>query len=322
MSPPGGNRTGSAGQRLAAIRHRLADDRGYTLVELLMAASLMIVVLSASLLTFELFLTNQSAATSRFDAQDRARTALDRLARDLRNVTGANAAANEIDQAGAYDLVFWTTNPAGPPVGQNTTNIQRVRYCVDSTTNPASETLWYQVQTWTTAPTPPTNLPSSSCPDRNWSPTTPIDYADHITNQIGGQTRAVFSYTSSNGRINAVHTDLFVAGASTTTRATVGNATETRLSSGVFLRNQDVPPTAAFTATPGNKSITLDGSVSSSPQGSPLTYVWYDGQKKICANTIVCTYNVPIANTYTISLKVYDPAGVEGDAPAQAVTVS
>jgi hypothetical protein len=135
----------------------------------------------------------------------------------------------------------------------------------------------------------------------------------------------VFSYTSSNGRFNAVHTDLFVAGASTTTGATVGNATETRLSSGVFLRNQDVPPTAGFTATKGTNSITLDGSVSSSPQGSPLTYVWYDGQQKIGPG-IVFNYAgtgnplVLTSGAHTISLKVYDPAGVEGDAPAQTVT--
>jgi hypothetical protein len=314
MSASQSNRARSANQRLAAIRRRLADDRGYSLVELLMAASLMIVVLSATLLTFELFLSNQSAATARFDAEDRARIALDRLARALRNVTGANAGAKGIDQAGGYDLIFWTTNPAGPPTGPNTTNIQRVRYCLD-TSNPA--TLWYQVQTWTSG-NQRTDLPTK-CPDSTWSPTA-ISYADHITNQIGGQTRAVFSYTSSNGTVNAVHTDLFVAGVSTTTGATLGNARETRLSSGVFLRNQDVAPTAGFTATLGTGYITLDGSVSSSPQGSPLTFVWYDGQTKI-GNGIVFSYMNPTSGSHTISLKVYDPAGLEGDAPAQTVTV-
>lgn len=318
MSASRSNAAGSARQRLSAIRRRLADDRGYTLVELLMAASVMIVVLSASLLTFELFLANQSAATARFDAQDRARTALDRLARDLRNVTGANAGSTEIDQAGAYDLIFRTTNPAGPPNGQNATNLQRVRYCVDAS-NPASETLWYQVQTWSTA-TPSTFTAPSGCPDTNWS-AIKIDYADHITNEIGGQTRAVFSYMSANATVNAVHTDLFVAGASTTTGATVGNAKETRLSSGVFLRNQDVPPTAGFTATPASGYITLDGSVSSSPQGSPLTFVWYDGQVKIGTGMVFSYTGLAHSSQHTISLKVYDPAGLGADAAPQTVTV-
>jgi hypothetical protein len=158
-------------------------------------------------------------------------------------------------------------------------------------------------------------------------------YADSITNQIGSQNRPAFSYTSANNTIIAVHADFFV-------NAKPGNvATETHLSSGVFLRNQDVPPTAAFTATAGSQLITLDGSSSSSPQGSQLTYQWYDtvAAPNGCGTVqvgqgIVFTYNQDPCSkpagqalksgiSHTITLKVFDPAGVEGDAPAQTVTV-
>jgi hypothetical protein len=207
-------------------------------------------------------------------------------------------------------------------------------------------------QTWGT-PTVP-NPPSTPCDSTQYSATTcPTSwcsntvYADHLTNEVNGQTRPLFSYTSLNGVVNAVHTDVFINGVAATTSATSSRASETELSSGVFLRNQAVPPAAAFTATAGVGYITLDGSASSDPGGQPLTYVWYDGTTKLGASSgsgatsgIVFTYNKDACasspcntnpsnlgqplkhNTaYTVSLKVYDPAGLEGDAAAQTVTV-
>jgi type II secretory pathway component PulJ len=331
----------------------LAAERGYTMIEVLIAASLMIVVLTAALTSFDGLLSGQSTASTRFDAQDRARVALDRLARDLRNVSGATTGAPEIDQPNAYDLIFRTTNPAGPPYQQNSTNLERVRYCVD-TSNTLNETLRVMTQTWPTPSVP--NVPSAPCDSTalttcaangtTWCGNT--IYADHVTNEVNGQTRPLFSYTSQNGAIVAVHSDVFINGVATTTSATNNRASETELSSGVFLRNQAVPPAAAFTATAGVGYITLDGSASSDPTGQPLTYVWYDGTTKLAASSngsgassgIVFTYNKDacasspctgspsnlgnplLRNTaYTVSLKVYDPAGLEGDAPAQTVTV-
>jgi hypothetical protein len=318
----------------AILRRLREEESGFSLVEVIMAAGLMIIVLSASLLTFELLLVSQGAASNRFDSQDRVRTALDRLARDFRNISGASTGATEIEpgQAGAYDLIFRTVSPTGPASGQNPSNIERVRYCIQNS-NPAAEVLWFQVQPMT-SPTSPFTAPSV-CPDYGWATQqNTVVYADSITNQIGSQNRPAFSYTSSNGAIIAVHTDFFV-------NAKPGNvATETHLSSGVFMRNQDVPPTAAFTATPGSHLITLDGSSSYSPQGSQLTYQWYDtatcGTVQV-GQGIVFNYttdpcpqpppsgprNLPLqsGSSHTITLKVFDPAGVEGDAPAQTKTV-
>jgi prepilin-type N-terminal cleavage/methylation domain-containing protein len=322
----------------------LAAERGFTMIEVLIAASLMVVVLTAALTTFDGLLSGQSTASTRFDAQDRARMALDRLARDLRNVSGAATGLTEIDVSNSYELIFRTTNPAGPPYLQNSTNLERVRYCIDQS-NPANHTLRVMTQTWGTTSVP--NVPSLQAECKSsasiscaadgttWCGNTV--YVDHVTNEVNNQTRPLFSYTSQNGAIVAVHTDLFINGVATTTSATNSRASETELSSGVFLRNQDVPPSAAFTATAGVGYITLDGSASSDPNGQPLTYVWYDGTTKLGSSNsnspgatsgIVFTYNKDAkgntlsSNTaYTVSLKVYDPAGLEGDAPAQTVTV-
>jgi hypothetical protein len=304
------------GASMTALRRLLADQSGYNLVELLVAMTLMIVVLGATLLVFNNYENVNRQVNVRNDSQDRLRTALDRLAHDLRNVAGANASQTSLDKASAYDLMFLSVDPSGPNSGQNAANIRRVRYCLDNG-NPANEVLWMQVQTWTTQQVP-TAPSTTSCPssDSAWTGG-PTRYADQITNENNGQNRPGFSFNSASPNTDTlVHADFFV-----NTNPSSGPPTETHLSTGVFLRNQGLPPTASFTATTGpNYTVTLNGSISSSPQGAPLTYVWYDGATKI-GNGITMTYQGS-AGSHTLQLKVFDPAGLEGDAPTQAVTLS
>jgi len=73
--------------------------------------------------------------------------------------------------------------------------------------------------------------------------------------------------------------------------------------------------------TPGKTStgLILNGSESTDPEGEPLTYVWYDGSTKV-GDGIVFNYTVAKGTSHNISLKVYDPAGLEGVAPSVSVT--
>lgn len=323
-------------RRLGAARRRLRDQRGFTLIELLVSSSLMIVVLSAVLFTFEHLLVNSNAATIRYDSQDRARQALDRLDRDLRNVTDATTGVAAIDRSNPDDLIFRTVNPMGPAGSQNLSNVQRVRYCIDNT-NPAAEVLYREVQAIPNSASVPSPPSGSGCGPNagsaaGWSAAGGgiTRYADAITNFNGGQSRPVFSYTYANGVIDMIHTDLFV------NATTKNQVPETHLSSGVFLRNQDVPPTAQFTAQASSGGyITLDGSASFSPSGQPLTYAWFDGSTEI-GTSVVCHYNgetdgvcgdgtpsqqLASGSTHSITLKVFDAAQLEGDAAAQTVTV-
>jgi Tfp pilus assembly protein PilW len=301
---------------LRALRRLWRDESGFNLVELLVAMALMIIVLGAVLGAFNQFERLNQVANVRNDTQDRLRTALDRLAHNLRNLAGTNANQSVIDTAGAYDLMFLAVDPTGPNTGSNALNLRRVRYCLDDTDR-TNEILWMQVQTWTSSAVP-TAPSTASCPSAasGWTGS-PARSGDRITNQVGSASRPAFSYTTDGaGAVTLIHADLFV-----NTNSGTGPPTESHLSTGVFLRNQAQPPTASFTATPGsNYTVTLNGSVSADPEGQPLTYVWYDGATKI-GTGITMTYQGS-AGSHTFELKVYDPAGLEGDAPTQTVTLT
>jgi type II secretory pathway pseudopilin PulG len=294
---------------------RLRDERGEIgLVQLLVAIGLMLVVLGLSVESFAGFTVNARDENARNDTQDQARGALDKLARELRNLASPTYEQPQaVDKAGTTDMVFQTVSPTpGPSGSANTANVQRIRYCLDASV-PANAALWYQTQTWTTeqAPAAPS---SAACPDPAWGNQSQV--ATHLTNLAGGQARAVFSYnTSALTDISQVHVDLYVD------TDGAGGAGETHLSSGVFLRNQNRRPVAAFTATPtGGGNVLLNGTASADPEGEPLVYAWYDGTTKV-ADGISATYHTT-AGSHTLSLKVYDPAGLEGTSGTQVVTVT
>jgi type II secretory pathway pseudopilin PulG len=275
------------------------------LAQLLVAMVIFAGVLGATLVTFQGFERLNRDANERNAAQDNARTAVDALSRKLRNLASPTPQQPQaVDRASSYDIVFQTVNANGPNTGLNAANVERVRYCLDIS-NPNNEKLWTQEQTWTTL-NPPAAPSDVNCPGTGWDNQRIV--ASYITNRINGQDRPVFSFNSytSLSDIDAIHVDLYVD--DTPTHAPVAS----RLSSGVFLRNQNRRPTASFTATPSAKGIVLNGSVSADPEGEPLNYVWYDGTTKIGAG-ITFTYTATAGTSHNITLKVFDPAGLEGD---------
>lgn len=295
---------------------RAGKEEGFALTELLVAMAIFIVVISATLLVFDQFQLTNVRNQQRNDAQQAARTSLDQVARDLRNLASPTAGQPQaIDRATAYDLVFQNVDASGPNTGANTANVRRVRYCLD-TTNPSAETLWAQIQTWTTASVPA--LPStSSCPDPAAGWTGRQVMASKVVNEVGGQNRPVFAYNASTATaITAIRGTLYVD-------VNPGHKPgETTLGTGVFLRNQNRAPTSAFTATAtGNRHVLLNGSLSSDPEGQPLTYKWYDGSTQVGAG-ITYDYQAPATGSRTFTLKVFDPANLEGDSQAQVVNVT
>ncbi len=293
------------------VRRLAGEERGeMSLTGTLMAILVFGGVLGATLTTFQSFAADRAKLEQRNGAQDSARAASDRMSRDLRNLASPTASQPQaFDAAGPYDVVFKTVDSNGPNAGLNAPNIKRVRYCLTSS-NPSAASLMVQTQTWTTQ-APPAAPSTTACPGSGWGSTQTL--AAGLSNRRSGLARPVFSFDSATlTDITSAHVELFVVddGAAA--------AQETKLSTGVFLRNQNRKPVASFTATPSAQGIVLNGSASADPEGELLTYVWYDGATKI-GNGITFTYPAVAGSSHTIQLKVYDPAVLEGVSAPQVV---
>ncbi|MEA2351656.1 MAG: hypothetical protein QOH38_1375 [Thermoleophilaceae bacterium] len=325
------------------MRQRLRDESGFSLMELLIAASLLVLVLGTALVPFQVAQTTERNTQNGNDGLTNARTTLDFLEHQLRNIAGQSQLMN---RASSYDLVFETVNPGTKPAGsQNTRNLMRVRYCLDTTNAPAttaSASLWEQKLTWTTAAVPSSMPVASACPDNAWG--TKRLAARYITNMTVAAsspkvtrrtaTAPLFAYypapagnpptTAELNLITQIRVDVF------TDRDPTDRPFETELASGVFLRNQNGAPTASFTATPGatgTKQITLNAAASSDPENLPLTFRWCDvTSNATCDDTtkvgsgVLYTYTAPAAGTRRILLQVFDAGGLETDSGPTNVT--
>jgi type II secretory pathway pseudopilin PulG len=281
-------------------------ERGeVSLVSLLVACTLLVVVLGATLTLFEGFIAKAGDATRRTDTQDAARTAADRIARDLRNLSSPTSAQPQaVDRASGSDLIFKTVDPAGPNTGTNATNTKRVRYCLDS-----GRRLQEQTQTWTSEAVPA--VPSgTACPAAaDWTRTTIV-----ATNVVNG-TVPVFTYDAPVlTDISAIHVDLLVD------TDIVRLPPATRLSTGVFLRNQNRRPAPTFVADRTAGGFVLNGSASGDPEGDTLRYEWFDGTAKVGTGITYTYTGLAAGSVHQLQLKVSDPAGLVGVSATQAVT--
>jgi prepilin-type N-terminal cleavage/methylation domain-containing protein len=290
---------------------RRGSDDGFTIVEVLVAMALGLVVMGASLSAFDIFQTNQGYAQRRNETQDAARTTMDRLARQLRNVIAPSveeAGALEAVEAEGYSLRFETIDTSAE-AETSATHVMRVRYCLEDS-NPEDETLWEQTQQWK-AGSPPVPA-ETSCPEQSggkpaggWTSMRRV--VEHVTNRIGGEKRAVFTYSSSElPQIITVKTDLYL---NVDPRNRPG---ESELTSAVALRNANRKPVAKFTVTSENGSTKyrLNASESYDPGGLALTYEWWiDGEAQSSTSQIYQTVLEKEA-THTIELQVTNPGGL------------
>lgn len=279
----------------------------FNLVGLLVASTLFLLAMGATLSTFNLserFLRNGG---ERAEAQARVRSAVDRMARELRNVEAPSAASPQVlDVAGRNDVVFRVADSRNPNGGANTANTVRVRWCLDTTGK-----LWRATQTWTTA-TIPAVPATTSCPG-SWSGATVV--AQDVVNAARGVDLLAYDQTDPK-LIKSVRVSLAIDG------DVRGGAAATTLGTGVFLRNQDRPPTAAFSVTVNGQGVlTLNGSASADPENTPMSFTWKDGTTVLSCKSIVCTYDPPGATaTRTITLVVTDYTGLASASASRQVT--
>jgi type II secretory pathway pseudopilin PulG len=273
----------------------LRREDGMTLVEVLLVSALMLIVMGATLTTFNNFERKARDNQNLNEAQDQTRRALDLMARDLRNLASPTPLLPlAVDVKGAQDLVFQSEGKVKPAGSLNAQNTTRVRFCLNTTT----KILFRQIQTWTSAAAP--GIPTSGCGDEaGWNSTMPV-----ATDVVNGS-RPVFTYNSGdNDKVTEVSAQVFVD--TTPNRLPA----EVDLQTSVFLRNQNRAPTAAFSAVsmPGG-AIFLNASESTDPEEKALTFEWYDAsltpETKV-GDGIVFTYPAPSAGTRQMYLIVRD----------------
>jgi prepilin-type N-terminal cleavage/methylation domain-containing protein len=246
------------------MRARLAEERGFTLAELAIVSALFLVILTATVSAAAHYqVLSQDNQKSNVEV-DEARTSVDKGMRQLRNLA-RRIDLPVINRATSSDFIFQTSDPART----------WVRYCLETRTD---GTVWL----WSLAmPGTLSTASSSACPGTGW-PLRDVVARD-VTNTLPGHVRPLFTYgcsatgsstcpstTADLGRITSVTMDL------TMDEDLDAPPAETRLTSAVFLRNQNEPPTASFSSRPlASRQAMLNASASTDPEGRTLRFMWF-----------------------------------------------
>jgi Tfp pilus assembly protein PilV len=294
---------------------RLREHEGFTLVEVLVAMTMTMVIFVATLTLLDIFQRDTRYDTLRNETQDNARSSVDRLAREIRNVAAPSTkTAGALELAESYNVIFETIDASKTSSGANATNSMRVRYCLDDS-NPENETFWRQWKRWESAEAPAVPT-TTNCPDpsaAHWDGKQKL--AEHVVNRIGGKNRVLFTYGPTGAtlvsQIVSVEPTLYLAPAPNSRPG------ETQLTSTISLRNENRPPTAGFSAveTGASRVVTLNASESSDPDGLTLTYAWWDnGTKQSSTSQSWETSALVAGSKHTFKLEVTDPGGLSSTA--------
>lgn len=291
------------------IRRLARQEGGFTLIETLVVATMMVGVSGAALTTLTEFGNTTRLSDRQNDAQQEARRALGTLGQELRNLASpTNELPQAVQRATASDLVFQSVGRSRPDGSLNTRNTIRVRYCLDAS---AGVVRRYE-QSWTSDPAP--DMPATTDCTAEAAGWTSSGVAAAL---VSNGARPLFTYNAAALEdITEVRVNLHVDADPAERPAEVSHQTT------VFLRNQNRGPTASFTAAPSGSQILLNGSESEDPEGKALEFYWYDnGAPEPVGEGIVFTYSPSQAGNHSITLKVKDPAGLESTAPAQQVCI-
>jgi prepilin-type N-terminal cleavage/methylation domain-containing protein len=271
----------------------LTDERGFSLIELLVVMTLSLVVLSATLLTFTALSNSAHDNNVRLETTEVARDALDVQARQLRNLAKRLNNTAVLDTVAPYDLIFQTSDPSRT----------WVRYCLDTVHPPATSDqarLWTQERALASAAASPvTAAMRVDCPSTSadWTATRVV--AEQLTHRRGGLDRPLFTYRCTSGTTctsdPATYDQVININALTIVDTDADRELpELRVTSGVFLRNQNQAPVARFVATPASTSgtIVLNASASTDYEGRTLNYYWFVGARPAvasidCANPMI-----------------------------------
>jgi type II secretory pathway pseudopilin PulG len=284
----------------------LRRDDGFTMIELLLVCVISLVVFGATVTAWTSIYRSNRALESQQDNAESARVALDRAARQLRNLANPTVSAiKTIELADDYDFIFQTSDPSKT----------WVRYCLQTSgdgTSPSNATLWEHENV--TAITPAMKV---GCPNTTWTKHTAV--VQGVTNTSGGIDRNVFDYECSVKEAatcplsDAEYPKITNVGIQLWVDAQEGDqVSELNVSTGVFLRNQNEGPTAvAGWSKIDKEKVLLNGAGSSDPEGRTLEYFWFEGTPPTAAEIAAtpCTAVPPNVVWQGVTfLKKFDPS--------------
>jgi type II secretory pathway pseudopilin PulG len=246
------------------MRRWTREEGGFTLAEIMVVSSLFLVVLSATLTAAASFERLNHSSQQVNEQVETARRGVDRSMRQLRNL------ARRIDEpvikrAERSDFIFQTSDPERT----------WVRHCLQQRED-GSTWLWAL-----SSPATVSLAMAGPCPGSGWTRRDVV--VKNVTNYQGGRSFPMFSYgcvatapagcpasASDYGRITSVRMDLLVDDDLTK------DPHEARITSAVYLRNQNEPPVASFSWRPiAARQILLNASASFDPEGRTLRFMWF-----------------------------------------------
>ena len=299
-------------------------QEGYSLIELLVAMSVITFVVMATISAFVAFHKNERVNRLVNESQDQARLTLERMASQLRNLASpTDYVPASVEKAEPYDLVFLTVDAVKPVGSLNARNVKRVRYCVGPVVN-GKAPLIRQEQTWQ-AVDPPPSYATTTCSSSGaggWEKTQIA--ATDVVNTAQTPTVPIFEYTPGPTpvtSITAIRADLYVD-------VNPGQSPQAvNLNTGVFLRNQNRLPVASCTTpiyTGTGKQVALNGSGSQDPEGfSMKEYRWYlDGSTTPLTDPkgVVGIWNGS-SGSHSFELEVVDQGGLSAKTNCGSVVV-
>jgi type II secretory pathway pseudopilin PulG len=254
---------------------RLRNEDGFTMAELLVAMVLAMVVFGAVIDGFVNFLGFSGRTDRQAQAQDGARTAIDQLARLLRNTQGdgVNQGIRFVGTSATNGDLIFKAPIESASLTNNAQGLQWVRYCLDQSTV-SNQKLIKQTAAFDT--TQGNMYPSATtCPSVSWS--AQLTVADHLINYQGGKTTgcpcASTKLFSATPDAQGQYYDVKVAALVDVDPSNPPASTELR--SNINLRNTNRAPKPSLTCQgTANKHITCDASPSYDPDGQPLTFQW------------------------------------------------
>jgi prepilin-type N-terminal cleavage/methylation domain-containing protein len=313
-------------------------EDGFSLPEMLIVMVTFLIILGATLTTFNQFERTSKRSQSLSENVEESRRALDALSRQLRNIAKRYFKTDlVITRAEGDDLVFQTSDPSK----------KWVRYCVDTSFSgtPSAGILW----TGESAGALPGWMTSTGCDGASWPGAAghqvghlivngyPVTFPQPIFTYACGDLKPASCPASpaDYGSIKSISMQLLVD------QKVDSAPAPTRVATSVYLRNQNEgprfapPPATAFTyrlnPLEDKDQVILNGSGASDPEGRTLRFFWFVGDppsftcdkppsaEQILSRSVTYTYTFANPTPVRFSLVVCDPGDLQAIAPTQTI---